>query len=93
MWILSYLIILKYCSGDLIEGDVAIPRSQTGGKIKDSFLLDSSQLWSNGIVPYLFETLQLENGEEEPIFSDNNTQMMRDAMAHISEQVPCIKFR
>ena len=93
MWILSYLIILKYCCGELIEGDVAIPRSQTGGKVEDSFLLDSSQLWSNGIVPYLFETLQLENGTAEPIFSDEHKQMIKDAMAHISEQVPCIKFR
>ena len=91
MWILFF--ILTPCSGELIEGDVAVPRSQTGGNVKDSFLLDSSQLWSNGIVPYLFETLQLENGEEEPIFSEDNKQMMRDAMAHISEQVPCLKFR
>ena len=91
MWIL--LVILKTCSGLLIEGDVAVPRSSAGDKVSNSFVSDPSQLWTNGIVPYLFETLQLENGTAEPIFSDEHKQMIKDAMAHISEQVPCIKFR
>ena len=76
----------------LLEGDVAVPTSSTGDTVQDSFLLAPSKLWSNGIVPYLFEKLPLEGGGEESIFSDYHKQMIREAMAHISEKVPCIQF-
>ena len=86
---------LHFCIGfdTLLEGDVAMPRSPAGMKVEDTFLLNTNQLWSNGVVPFIFEKLLLEGGGEEPIFSDKNKQMIRKAMAHISEKVPCIKFR
>ena len=86
-------MFLNSCSGVLIEGDIAVPSFSTGGDVRNSFLLNSSQLWSDGIVQYLFETLTLHNGEEEPLFSDDHKQMIRYAMFHISGQVPCIAFR
>ena len=85
-------ITLPLCSG-LMEGDVAVPRSLTGGKVRDSFLLDASQLWSNGIVPFRFETLALEDGGVEDIFSDDHKQLIREAISHISTHVPCLVFR
>ena len=95
MAMLGFVWLLSFSRGldALVQGDVAVPRSTTGEKVRDSFLLNPSQLWSNGLVPFVFETLQLEGGGEEPIFSDQHKQIIRDAMAHISEQVPCIKFR
>ena len=77
----------------LIEGDMAVPTASSHGDVKNSFLLDQSQLWSNGLVPFVIETLDLGGGVEEPIFSDSNMQLIRKAMAHIEEQVPCIRFR
>ena len=95
MLIFVLVVSLPLCRGldSLLEGDVAVPRSPTGGKVRDSFLLAPTQLWSNGVVPFLFETLPLENGGEEPIFNDGHKQMIRDAVNHISQKVPCIKFR
>ena len=90
---LILLVILKTSSGLLMEGDVAVPKSLSGGRVSNSFVPDPSQLWTNGVVPYMFETLQLENGTEEPTFSDEHKQMIKKAMDHISEQVPCIKFQ
>ena len=77
----------------LIEGDIALPSSSRQGDVRDSFLLAPSQLWSNGIVPYRFETLVLAEGVEEPIFRAEDMQLLREAMEHISAQVPCIHFR
>ena len=54
---------------------------------------DQSQLWPNGLVPYTFEKMVFMNGEEEEWFSGQDKQLIRKAMSHISEQVPCISFR
>ena len=77
----------------LIEGDIAVPNSSNQGDVKNSFLLNPSQLWANGLVPFVFETLDLGGGMEEQIFSDSHKQLIREAMAHIEAQVPCIRFR
>ena len=95
MFIFLLFVTLPLCSSvdKLMEGDVALPRSSTGEEVRGSFLLDNSQLWSNGIVPFVFETLQLVNGGEEPLFSDQHKQLIREAMSKISKRVPCIRFR
>ena len=77
----------------LTEGDLAVPTTSSQGDVNNSSLLDQSRLWSNGLVPFVFETLDLGGGVEEPIFSDSDMQLIRKAMAHIEEQVPCIRFR
>ena len=77
----------------LLEGDIAKPRYSSMENVRDSFLQSPSKLWSNGLVPFRFEMLLLEDGGIEPIFRDEHKQLIRDAMSHISEKVPCIKFR
>eukprot|EP00092_Neocalanus_flemingeri_P028146 GFUD01030567.1.p1 GENE.GFUD01030567.1~~GFUD01030567.1.p1 ORF type:complete len:516 (-),score=125.26 GFUD01030567.1:65-1612(-) len=92
------LILLVCCQvcrpfDELMEGDVATPRSPSGEKVKDSFILDSNQLWTGGVVPYKFEMLPLDDGGEEPLFSDKDKEMIEEALNHISEMVPCIQFK
>ena len=91
-WVKMIVVILPFCRG-LEEGDVAVPRSSSGETVRESFIMDPSQLWPDGKVPYLFETLPLEDGGEEPLFHEDHKQMMREAMSHINKMVPCIQFR
>ena len=72
--------------------DAFIDGDNLGG-LKNSFLSNPSELWSNGIVPFVFETIVFLGGEEEPIFAESEKEMIREAMANIEELVPCIRFR
>ena len=60
---------------------------------KTSFLTDKTKLWDNGVVPYTFERLDLGDGTDEPLFRDQDMQLILDAMSHISDKVPRIRFR
>ena len=87
------LILVHLFSGiqGLLEGDLAVPRT-LGGQTQDSFTTNQNNLWSEGLVPFLFETLELGDGWEEPIFRERDIELMRKAMKHISDRVPCIRF-
>jgi hypothetical protein len=95
MLVLFLALGFPFCTGfdRLFEGDVAVPRSHTDQEAPSAFILSPSKLWSGGFVPYSFETLSLANGEEEPIFSAKDKQLIKEAMTHISKMVPCIKLR
>ena len=53
----------------LVEGDVAVAVSRGGGQARHTFVTDPSNLWSNGIVFYTFETYEYY-GVVVPIFID-----------------------
>ena len=79
---LLYILIctLQVCTGrnKLVEGEVAVQRPSSGEG--DEEIMNS----------FLF---RFETFGEEPLFKDKDKKMIREVISHISENVPCIKFR
>ena len=59
----------------------------------NAYLVDKEKLWTYGRVIYRFEKYEEEDGTFVPWFSEDNVNMIREAMRQIHQQVPCIKFR
>ena len=81
-------------SPNLVQGDIAVPVSQTGADedALDAFVTDQKALWMNGIVRYRIEEDEYE-GVVEPVFSDNQITNITTALDQIETEVPCIEFR
>ena len=77
----------------LIEGDIAVPDYQKRDGIQGAYVVSSGQLWNNGRVLYSFEEIHELNEEVEPLFGDEEKQLIRDTLAVISSHVPCLHFR
>ena len=78
----------------LVEGDMAIPRRADGGSgVQESFLSNKSNLWEDGRVPYKFEMMELEGGDFEEVFRDEDMNMVRNVLQEITDAVPCIEFK
>jgi len=68
-----------------------------GGR-QNAFTMDDSKLWRKGVVWYTFGLITYLDYDgftevSEPWFSEEDEQLIKDAMAIIEEQVPCIDFR
>ena len=59
----------------------------------NAYLVDKEKLWTYGRVAYRFEKRPLLDGTFEPWFSEDDENMIREAMRQIHQQVPCITFR
>ena len=66
----------------VIEGDIAVIDAEPGST-QNAFRSERDKLWDRGEVPFV---LDFE-------FSQDDEKMIRDAMQHVTDQVPCIKFR
>ena len=75
----------------LVEGDVVMPVTKGGGMTKNAFLNDPSNLWSNGVVFYRFETFKWEEGEK-PIFDEQQIDSIRTIFQDIKREIPYLKF-
>ena len=65
---------------------------------QNAFTTDDSKLWRKGVVWYTFGLITYLDYDgftevSEPWFSEEDEQLIKDAMAIIEEQVPCIDFR
>ena len=84
------------CHSDLVEGDIAVPTTDdvtTFAKTKNTFVTDVNKLWSGGRIPYRFEEWELKDGGTEPLFSDEDKTLIKQALQHIMDNIPCIQFR
>ena len=95
---LCYLALktFRMCHSDLVEGDIAVPTTDdvtTFAKTKNTFVTDVNKLWSGGRIPYRFEEWELEDGGTEPLFSDEDKTLIKQALQHIMDNIPCIQFR
>ena len=54
---------------------------------------DQISLWEGGDVPFMFNHWYRGVAETEEDFTDEEKEVIRRALKHISDNVPCIKFR
>ena len=84
---------------ELLEGDIAVHAVMDNkDEVKNAFTTEKNRLWENGLVPYIFKELEYideDSGKlvSEPVFGDQEKKNITDSLQHISENVPCIKFR
>ena len=92
---LTLLYQALIAEGRIIEGDIAVTDDSTplSGNTMNAFLVDKDKLWMYGRVSYRFEKRPLWDGTFEPWFSEDDENMIREAMRQIHQQVPCIEFR
>ena len=77
----------------LVEGDIAVPEIHLGtGLALDAFLIEPTNLWPRGFIPYRIETFEFD-GIAEPIFLDDQIENITLAMMKISTNVPCLSFQ
>ena len=81
-------------SPNLVQGDIAVPVSQTGADedVLITFITDQKALWMIGIVRYRIEEDEYE-GVVEPVFSDAQIANITTALEQIETEVPCVEFR
>ena len=79
-------------SPNLVQGDMAVPVSQTGEDTLDAFVRDRKALWNTGVVPYRFEMDEYE-GNIEPVFTDAQMRNISECLQDIETEVPCLEFR
>ena len=83
----------------LDEGDIAVPTISSGkSKVANAFTTGKSKLWEHGRVPFMFKDFEFKDEASgrmvsEPLFTEEDKKVIRDALHHISNNVPCIKFR
>ena len=54
---------------------------------------DQIRLWEGGDVPFMFSHWYKGVAETEEDFSNKEKEVIRKALKHISDNVPCIRFR
>ena len=78
----------------LIEGDIAVPDQSRKNPTQSFYLINSANLWNDGLVPYSFEKIDLMgNGEEEDMFGEKEKKLIQDSLSRISSHVPCLRFK
>ena len=95
LWVTLETFRVIQCYSDLVEGDIAVPTTvddTSSVKTKNTFVTDANNLWSSGIIHYRFATRILVSGGTEPLFSLEDVTLIKQALQHIMDNVPCIQF-
>ena len=77
----------------LVEGDIAVPAGGSGGstQLLDSFIKAKKNHWPKGRVRYRIESDSWE-GIEEPVFTEDQIETIKQALDKISSGVSCVGF-
>ena len=87
---------------NLVEGDIAVGGFpdviNDSGQVSQAFVNMTERLWLGGIIPFAFKEFQFVDEVSgkmvtEPLFSTEYKNLIKRALQHVMNHVPCLIFR